>query len=70
MAKIVCSLHRPPVDFVIDFVNFFYTTVDYIILGEEIKKESDYNFLIREIDDQIKQLLELKENLLKEKNEK
>ena len=69
MAKIVCSLHRPPVDFVIDFVNFFYTTVDYIILGEEIKK-SDYNFLIREIDDQIKQLLELKENLLKEKNEK
>ena len=69
MAKILCSLHRPPVDFVIDFVNFFYTTVDYIILGEEIKK-SDYNFLIREIDDQIKQLLELKENLLKEKNEK
>ena len=69
MTKIVCGLHRPPVDFVIDFVKFFYTTVDYIILGEEIKK-SDYNFLIREIDDQIKQLLALMENLLKEKNEK
>lgn len=70
MAKIVYGLHRPSVDFVIDFVNFFYTTVDYIILGEEIKKESDYDFLIRKIDDQINQLLELKENLLKEKNEK
>ena len=70
MTKIVCSLHRPPVDFVIDFVKFFYTTVDYIILGEEIKKESDYVFLIRKIDDQVKQLLALMENLLKEKNEK
>ena len=44
VAKIVCGLHRPSVDFVIDFVKFFYTTVDYIILGEEIKKESDYVF--------------------------
>ena len=61
---------RPSVDFVVDLVNFFDTTVDYIILGEEIKKESDYDFLIREIDDQVEQLLELKENLLKEKNEK
>ena len=42
----------------------------YIILGEEIKKERNYDFLIREIDDQVEQLLELKENLLKEKNEK
>ena len=49
---------------------FFDTTVDYIILGEEIKKERNYDFLIREIDDQVEQLLELKENLLKEKNEK
>ena len=46
------------------------STVDYIILGEEIKKERNYDFLIREIDDQVEQLLELKENLLKEKNEK
>ena len=70
VAKIECGLRRPSVDFVVDLVNFFDTTVDYIILGEGIKKESDYDFLIREIDDQVEQLLELKENLLKEKNEK
>ena len=70
VAKIECVLRRPSVDFVIDLVNFFDTTVDYIILGEEIKKERNYDFLIREIDDQVEQLLELKENLLKEKNEK
>lgn len=70
VAKIECGLRRPSVDFVIDLVNFFDTTVDYIILGEEIKKERNYDFLIREIDDQVEQLLELKENLLKEKNEK
>lgn len=70
VAKIECGLRRSSVDFVVDLVNFFDTTVDYIILGEEIKKESDYDFLIREIDDQVEQLLELKENLLKEKNEK
>lgn len=57
-------------DFVVDLVNFFDTTVDYIILGEEIKKERNYDFLIREIDDTIEQLLASKENLLKEKNEK
>ena len=70
VAKIECGLRRPSVDFVVDLVNFFDTTVDYIILGEEIKKERTYDFLIREIDDQVEQLLELKENLLKEKNEK
>ena len=70
VAKIECGLRRPSVDFVIDLVNFFDTTVEYIILGEEIKKERNYDFLIREIDDQVEQLLELKENLLKEKNEK
>ena len=70
VAKIECGLRRPSVDFVVDLVNFFDTTVDYIILGEEIKKESDYDFLIREIDDQVEQLLELKENLLKEKKKK
>jgi len=70
VAKIECGLRRPSVDFVVDLVNFFDTTVDYIILGEEIKKERNYDFLIREIDDQVEQLLELKENLLKEKNEK
>ena len=70
VAKIECGLRRPSVDFVVDLVNFFDTTVDHIILGEEIKKERNYDFLIREIDDQVEQLLELKENLLKEKNEK
>ena len=70
VVTIECGLRRPSVDFVVDLVNFFDTTVDYIILGEGIKKESDYDFLIREIDDQVEQLLELKENLLKEKNEK
>lgn len=70
VAKIECGLRRPSVDFVVDLVNFFDTTVDYIILGEEIKKERNYDFLIREIDDQVEQLLELKENFLKEKNEK
>lgn len=70
VAKIECSLRRPSVDFVVDLVNFFDTTVDYIILGEEIKKERNYDFLIREIDDKVEQLLALKENLLKEKNKK
>ena len=70
VAKIECGLRRPSVDFVVDLVNFFDTTVDYIILGEEIKKERNYDFLIREIDDTIEQLLASKENLLKEKNEK
>ena len=70
VAKIECGLRRPSVDFVVDLVNFFDTTVDYIILGEEIKKEKNYDFLIREIDDKVEQLLALKENLLKEKNEK
>lgn len=70
VAKIECGLRRPSVDFVVDLVNFFDTTVDYIILGEEIKKERNYDFLIREIDDKVEQLLALKENLLKEKNEK
>lgn len=70
VAKIECGLRRPSVDFVVDLVNFFDTTVDYIILGEEIKKERNYDFLIREIDDKVEQLLAFKENLLKEKNEK
>ena len=70
VAKIECSLRRPSVDFVVDLVNFFDTTVDYIILGEEIKKERNYDFLLREIDDKVEQLLALKENLLKEKNKK
>ena len=70
VAKIECGLRRPSVDFVVDLVNFFDTTVDYIILGEEIKKERNYDFLIREIDDKVEQLLALKENLLKEKNKK
>ena len=39
VAKIECGLRRPSVDFVVDLVNFFDTTVDYIILGEEIKNE-------------------------------
>lgn len=70
VAKIECGLRRPSVDFVVDLVNFFDTTVDYIILGEEIKKERNYDFLIREIDDKVEQLLALKENLLKEENKK
>lgn len=70
VAKIECGLRRPSVDFVVNLVNFFDTTVDYIILGEEIKKERNYDFLIREIDDKVEQLLALKENLLKEKNKK
>ena len=70
VAKIECGLRRPSVDFIVDLVNVFDTTVDYIVLGEEIEKERDYDFLIREIDDAIGQLLELKEKLLKETNEK
>ncbi len=70
IAKVECGLRRPSIDFIVDLVNFFDTTVDYIVLGEEIKKEGDYDLLIHEIDDAIGQLLELKEKLLKEKNEK
>lgn len=70
VAKIECGLRRPSVDFIVDLVNFFDTTVDYIVLGEEAEKEDDYDSLIREIDDAIEQLLEFKEKLLKEKNEK
>lgn len=70
VAKIECGLRRPSVDFIVDLVNFFDTTVDYIVLGEKIEKEEDYDLLIQEIDDAIGQLLELKEKLLKEKNEK
>lgn len=60
VAKIECGLRRPSVDFVVDLVNFFDTTVDYIILGDEIKKERNYDFLIREIDDKVEQLLAYK----------
>ena len=67
VAKIECGLRRPSVDFIVDLVNVFDTTVDYIVLGEEIEKERDYDFLIREIDDAVEQLLKLKEKLLKEK---
>ena len=63
-------MRRPSVDFIVDIVNFFDTTVDYIVVGEEIVKERDYDSLFPEIDDAIGQLLELKEKLLKEKNEK
>ena len=62
-------MRRPSVDFVVDLVNFFDTTVDYIILGEEIKKERNYDFLIREIDDKVEQLLELKENCFVKKTD-
>ena len=55
---------RPTIDVLI------YGDYVYIILGEEIKKERNYDFLIREIDDKVEQLLALKENLLKEKNKK
>ena len=47
VAKIECGLRRPSVDFVVNLVNFLDTIVDYIILGEEIKKERNYDFLIR-----------------------
>ena len=30
VAKIECGLRRPSVDFVVDLVNFFDTTVDYM----------------------------------------
>lgn len=70
VAKIECGLRRPSVDFIVDLVNFFDTTVDYIVLGEKIEKEKDYDLLIQEIDDAISQLLDLKDKLLKEKNEK
>lgn len=43
VAKIECDLRRPSVDFIVDLVNFFDTTVDYIVLGEEIEKQRDYN---------------------------
>lgn len=39
VAKIVCSLHRPSVGFVVDLVNFFDTTVDYIILEKKSKRK-------------------------------
>lgn len=55
---------RPTIDVLI------YGDYVYIILGEEIKKERNFDFLIREIDDKVEQLLALKENLLKEKNKK
>ena len=55
---------RPTIDVLI------YGDYVYIILGEEIKKERNYDFLIREIDDKVEQLLALKENLLKGKNKK
>ena len=63
-------MRRASVDIVVDLVNFFDITVVYIILVEEVRKERNYDFLIREIDDKVEQLLALKENLLKEKNKK
>ena len=44
VAKIECGLRRPSVDFVVNLVNFLDTIVDYIILGEEIKKERNYDY--------------------------
>ncbi|RHQ54579.1 hypothetical protein DWY31_09685 [Dorea sp. AF24-7LB] len=37
-------MRRPSVDFVVNLVNFLDTIVDYIILGEEIKKERNYDY--------------------------
>lgn len=67
IAKVECGLRKPSIDIIVDCVNFFDTTVDYIVLG---KTEDEDEKLIREIDETIEKLLEFKEDLLRKKNEK
>ncbi len=66
IAKIECGLRQPSIDFVVDCVNFFDTTVDYIVRG--ITKEDEIDSQLQQIDKMIEELLEYKEELLKQKN--
>lgn len=55
-----------------DFDSYFVDKAKKLLglIEKAMGKERDYDLLIQEIDDAIGKLLELKEKLLKEKNEK
>lgn len=66
IAKIECGLRQPSIDFVVDCVNFFGTTVDYIVRGKKLEDEIDKE--IQKIDEIVEKWLEYKEKLLELKN--
>lgn len=68
IAKIESGLRPLSIDMVVEYVNFFDTTIDYIILG--ITEEDEIDKAIRKIDEVIEILLEKKAELLKQKNKK
>lgn len=68
IAKIESGLRPLSIDMVVEYVNFFDTTIDYIILG--ITEEDEIDKAIRKIDEAIEILLEKKAELLKQKNKK
>lgn len=68
IAKIESGLRPLSIDMVVEYVNFFDTTIDYIILG--ITEEDEIDKAIRKIDEAIEMLLEKKAELLKQKNKK
>lgn len=68
IAKIESGLRPLSIDMVVEYVNFFDTTIDYIILG--ITEEDEIDKVIRKIDEAIEILLEKKAELLKQKNKK
>lgn len=68
IAKIESGLRPLSIDMVVEYVNFFGTTVDYILLGKT--KEDEIDRAIRKIDEAIEMLLAEKEKLLKRKNKR
>lgn len=68
IAKIESGLRPLSIDMVVEYVNFFNTTSDYILLGETEHDEIDR--AVRKIDEAIEMLLEKKAELLERKNKK
>lgn len=68
IAKIESGLRPLSIDMVVEYVNFFDTTSDYILLGETEDDEIDR--AVRKIDEAIEMLLEKKAELLEQKNKK
>ncbi len=67
IAKIESGLRPLSIDMVVEYVNFFNTTSDYILLG---KTEDEYDVTIQKIDAVVEKLLGYKEDLLKQKSKK
>lgn len=68
IAKIESGLRPLSIDMVVEYVNFFGTTVDYILLGKT--EEDEIDRAIRKIDEAIEMLIAEKEKLLQRKNKR